>query len=360
MADLDLSLWLTPPPRRFGFGLLPARALPRTVQVELLDEDDNPVAEPVDVDVPEPVRMEVPSGGAGFEWKEARPPLSLPLDSGVAGAAKVRARAGSRILGFAPLTTASVKPGPPADRRVFNAGGAWKLLLVSERFADANSFFAAAGQLHDFIMGMAPFSEDGVGDRLQTEALFWPSGPKGLFNVKFDGRLAFGDNERVMKFVRKSGSQGRLVFVVINSNVRGGAGGTREAPAWATITSEATERWEAVALHELGHAFGLADEYSHSSQKTPEPGVLEPNVSRSRKASETAWAALCTPGVADDPTCNSVGQPVVPAGTIGTFEGARYEPRGRFRPTANCLMRETNQPFCPVCQAAIRRVLAEA
>jgi hypothetical protein len=46
------------------------------------------------------------------------------------------------------------------------------------------------------------------------------------------------------------------------------------------------------------------------------------------------------------------------AGVVGAFEGANYEPRGYFRPQADCIMftRDT-VPFCAVCRRAIDRIL---
>ena len=42
-------------------------------------------------------------------------------------------------------------------------------------------------------------------------------------------------------------------------------------------------------------------------------------------------------------------EPPAPA----TFEGARYKPQGLFRPTFRCMMRNTQDPFCPVCSQHI-------
>lgn len=333
---------------------------PQHVQIELLDAEQNPVAAPVDVPLPEPLLMEIPSGRAGFEWIETDQPLSLALE-GVPEAAMFRASSGGLVLAEMALENAIAgMPGPPAARRTFNAAGGWKLLLVSEQFADAQSFFAACAQLNQHIVGNAPFSDQNVASRFQIEALFWPSGASGLFNTRTQGRLVFGDHDLVRRFVQASGSTGRMTMVLVNSAVRGGAGGTRERPAWVTITSEVGEDWEAVALHELGHSFGLADEYDDAAQPTPEPNPLEPNVTKQKNAANAPWAALRTPGLSHNPTHNSLGQPAVNPGIIGTFEGARYKRTRRYRPTAECLMRTTDKSFCPVCQAQIRRILAAA
>ena len=357
MAGVELSLWLDPDASQPDTPSLAAAAPSDTIAIELLDSARRPLGPPVETRRPEPHLVEIPSGESGFDWTAARAPLSLPLDDVPQEAAFVRATAAGAALDLPLAAAAAASPGPPADRRVFNPAGDWTLLLVSELFASADAFFAACGQLHDFILGQPPFNAPAVAAHFRIEALFWPSGGQGLFNTRANGRLVFGDNKLVGRFVKKSGATGRLVVVLVNMAVRGGAGGTKERPAWVTITSAPTERWEAVALHEIGHSFGLADEYDDAAQVTPEPSPLEPNVTKSRRGGDAPWAAACTPNLAHDPTVNSAGQPAVPAGTIGTFEGARYRKQGRYRPTANCLMRATNQSFCPVCQQVIRKVL---
>ena len=46
------------------------------------------------------------------------------------------------------------------------------------------------------------------------------------------------------------------------------------------------------------------------------------------------------------------------SGRVGAFEGAAYEPRGLYRPEADCIM-FTRDPagFCRVCQRAITRIM---
>ena len=46
------------------------------------------------------------------------------------------------------------------------------------------------------------------------------------------------------------------------------------------------------------------------------------------------------------------------AGKVGAFEGANYEPRGAFRPQADCIMfTRDNVAFCAVCRRAINQIL---
>ncbi len=348
VARHHLSLWFEDSPRDE----------PSDLALHFIDADGKKTGAPIEAARPEGVHLEVPGGAAGFDWRKVAPPVSLMVEDLADQAAHVHAFAGEDLLAAMPLAAAALtEPGPPVARRSYNAGGRWKLLVVSEGFADQASFFAATDRLNAFILASPPFDDAAVKPNFAMEALFWPSGPAGLFNTKVDGRLVFGDNGRVKAFVKKSGAVGKLTVVLVNKPVRGGAGGSADRPAWVTITSEPTERWEAVALHELGHSFGLADEYDNASQTTPEPSPLEPNVSKERDAARTQWAALCTPGHPAAPTCPAGIVPPAPLGVVGTFEGARYHPTGRYRPTAECLMQRTDRPFCPVCQAHIKAVI---
>jgi hypothetical protein len=326
--------------------------------LEFLDEGGRKVGGSLRPLVPAPYRVEVPNGDAGFDWHRPDPHLSLPAKAVPEAAVTLRARAGGALFAEMPLAAASApKPSKPAARQVFNAAGKWTLLLVSEHFADKDRFFAFAAQLDAFIRGRGPFSRKAVGDALRVEALFWPSPPGGLFKTKEEGRLVYGDADLVNRYIAKSKAKGRLTVVLVDLPRRGGAGGGQGRPAWVTITSGANETWEAVALHELGHSFGLADEYTNADQPTPEPQPLEPNVSAESDPARAPWASLCTPGHPARPTCAAAVQPPAPLGVVGTFEGARYKDSGRYRPTAECLMQRTDRLFCPVCEAAIAKVL---
>ena len=45
-------------------------------------------------------------------------------------------------------------------------------------------------------------------------------------------------------------------------------------------------------------------------------------------------------------------------GEIGAFEGAGYQAKGLYRPAVDCIMFTRNPDhFCPVCAAAIERVI---
>ncbi|MBV8686394.1 MAG: hypothetical protein JOZ90_06605 [Alphaproteobacteria bacterium] len=361
MAERHLSIWLSGPGGPEALEAVEAPARPARLSIEFLDSRGRRVGRRASVAVPDPLPVEVPAERGRLDWARVTPPLSLAGREVADRAVSLRAFSDEAVFAEMPLEAAAAPaPAKPTARRVFNPRGKWTLLLVSEGFASADVFFAAAAGLDAFVRSQPPFVEAANSARFRIEALFWPSPKEGLFSTRVDGRLVFGDGELVKRFVKASGAKGRLIVVLVDKLVRGGAGGSKDRPAWVTTTSAPGEKWEAVALHELGHSFGLADEYADSSQTVPEPAKLEPNVTDQRSAAKAPWAALRTPGVPSDPTCDASVSPPSPLGVVGTFEGARYRSTGRYRPTAECLMQRTDRGFCPVCQAQIRKVLAKA
>lgn len=146
--------------------------------------------------------------------------------------------------------------------------------------------------------------------------------------------------------------------VVVNTTEYGGSGG--QVAVFSCDRAAAD-----VALHELGHTlFGLADEYSDPVSGAGGPS--EPNVTfKPDRASPTwgasdrarlKWRNRLTPGLPFPTLLNpggaNPGPTTGPAG-VGAFEGAKYEPRGIFRPSLDCKMRRVNADFCLVCQDVI-------
>ncbi|MGE0545876.1 MAG: M64 family metallopeptidase [Kofleriaceae bacterium] len=94
--------------------------------------------------------------------------------------------------------------------------------------------------------------------------------------------------------------------------------------------------------HELGHAlFGLADEYDYSSGgQTCRSG---PNLTRN--LAYIPWQDLIAPTT---PIPTTWGQNA--DDKVGAWEGGGYCSTGTWRPAANCLMKDSSYPMCPVCQ----------
>ena len=127
--------------------------------------------------------------------------------------------------------------------------------------------------------------------------------------------------------------------------------------------------WENIALHEMGHNFGLADEYHYwqgcasgetdrdmPPRQSPPPLTLPPR----RIETNLKWRHLLTPGVPvptmQNPDCSQCDdRPNVLSDddAVGLFEGAGYYHCGRYRPAYRCRMRTNGAPFCRVCVEAM-------
>ncbi|MCX5886736.1 MAG: M64 family metallo-endopeptidase [Proteobacteria bacterium] len=92
--------------------------------------------------------------------------------------------------------------------------------------------------------------------------------------------------------------------------------------------------------HEMGHKYGLSDEYTEFLGPYY---VIEDNwenVTTLTDPEQIPWKSLITPGKEIPSIPYSSG--------VGLFEGARYYTDGVYRPTQNCMMVGGNR-YCPVC-----------
>jgi IgA peptidase M64 len=178
-------------------------------------------------------------------------------------------------------------------------------------------------------------------------------------------RLLTVDVGTALSVARSAVPQSHLGMVLVNSPIYGGSGG-----AVATVSSHPAAM--EVALHEMGHtAFGLADEYEFWAGCAGEKGhdkyvggePAQANVTKDGSAATNKWKTLITPGTAMPTTANANcalcdPQPSpVGVGTVGAFEGAGYFHCGLYRGEFSCRMRALNNPYCAVCQLAIRNTI---
>ena len=356
MAEKRLSI---PVPEPLPSDAGPADAAADQLVIEFIDARGDSVAPSLTLDPPEAVFVEGRAAGSGLTWSPVIPPAALEADIPTE-ASGVRISRGGSVEEFALADVSEPSLRAPEARRSFPvAGRRWTLAVVAERFGNADSFFGHAASLHAFIAAQAPFSDSGVS--FGMEALFWSSDTAaGLFGATDDrvsNRVLQGDGERVRRFVRESGLDPQKILVIVNSGVRAGAGGRgRSIPSWTTVTGAPGERWEGIAIHELGHAFGLADEYD-TPVKISEPDPLEPNVSTESDPARTSWHGLATIATPPFPSALRGEEAGHSAEEVGTFQGARYRPDDRFRPSPTCRMRSTASSFCPVCRDHIRKEL---
>ncbi len=119
-------------------------------------------------------------------------------------------------------------------------------------------------------------------------------------------------------------------------------------------------------LHEMGHFFGLNEEYGGTGRTELEfaPGIKEPwsqNITflNSNKVSDLKWSQFVDPKV-PLPTPDSNWDWVDPQSKqYGAYQGgyAESEPLGRAHiPGLSCVM-DTDQYFCDICQNAIQDVM---
>lgn len=278
-------------------------------------------------------------------------------------------------------TTKIIDNGSPADR--FN------LLIMSEGYQNAElaQFEQHAQQIVDRLFNFSPIdelrcainvyrlnvesNESGADDPNNMNCAGTGATPATYFDATFcgDGRIRrlLTINAQTARLLANQEVPGwHQIIVLVHSNLRGGSGGS------VAVTSHGGADWREVAIHELGHSmFGLADEYpywagcaeaGHDNYAGAEPA--EPNVTADTNRTTVKWRDLilaATPvPTMSNPDCTQCDNraSTVLAGTVGTFEGARYFKCGVHRPEHNCMMRNTNQPFCAVCRRAIRQTLA--
>ena len=196
-------------------------------------------------------------------------------------------------------------------------------------------------------------------------------GPGTYVNTYFDAtfcnsglwRCLAGDPTLVHNELDAALPQWNFAVVLVNTTQHGGCAG-------GNICFTCIEPgWENVALHEMGHTFGLGDEYhywqgcgsgetGHDNAPTYEPS--NDNITTETNRADLKWRHLCTPGVPiptmENPNCTQCdNRPNIldDDDSIGLFEGAQYYHCGRFRPAYRCRMRTSGASFCRVCIEAI-------
>lgn len=131
-------------------------------------------------------------------------------------------------------------------------------------------------------------------------------------------------------------------LALANSSKYGGAGYT--GSSLATVAGHNGAAIE-IALHELGHSFGLlGDEYTYGGPSNYAGG-------------EPSRPNLSTHESADMATLMTKWHQWLGTSGVGTFEGGSYSDFGIYRPTNNSLMRNLGRPFDEVnTEQMIRRI----
>jgi hypothetical protein len=362
--------FVAPKSSRAAVGLAKPPAKRRTARqakakLQWETADGRATGKPIELRLPDTVVLEYPHSDGRIAWADqpVSPAFSdEPPDEAAALKLSVPGRAAVRIPRAA--LTAQLAALPTPQTETFGPSDAMLLVPVfSERFVDKNAFMAKVRELREWIIAQPPFDREPTRSRIALVAHFWPSDAnEGLFHTTDDrsqgGQLFYGDREAARTLLQRWAGNARVSLILINSSKRGGAGGQKGYSAWTSIAPAPGERWENVCLHEIGHGLGLADEYLQDPPPNQPPATLEPNVSRSAVPSQTPWGDFdnLLPDV-PAPSFTMAGENSAPADAIGTFEGARYR-RDFYRASRTCLMRDTRQSFCIVCQKHIETVLS--
>jgi hypothetical protein len=296
--------------------------------------------------------------------------------------------------------------GPPS-RKV-------DLLLISEGYtaAEMPKFHADVKRLVEALFREEPFRSR-RGD-FNVRALDLPSAESGVnrpnagvfrrtpvsaeYNIFDSERYVLTLDNRALRDAA-SAAPYEFIEILVNDRTYGG-GGIFNDQATTSVDSAFAEY---VFVHEFGHHFAaLADEY-YTSDVAYETGgdkvePWEPNVTALADPKRLKWRDLVTPGTplptpwekdafeqhareiqAERRAIRARNAPeeemealfrqqqafeskllagMKHSGRVGAFEGASYEPRGLYRPEADCIMFTRNEVgFCAVCRRAIERII---
>lgn len=155
------------------------------------------------------------------------------------------------------------------------------------------------------------------------------------------------------------------IIILANTDTYGGGGILNSY----TLTTAHHYLFLPVVVHEFGHSFaGLADEYYYDDQFSEQyyPGIepWEQNITTLADF-PAKWQSMLpegcecpTPAMDHKHLWDSIAAGADPASFVGVYEGAGYQSKGVYRGFPDCRM-QTNKAsiFCPVCQAAIRRLI---
>jgi hypothetical protein len=234
----------------------------------------------------------------------------------------------------------------------------------------SNVFFAKALASAEYLAKLPPYAP--YSNHLNAYAIFVPSAQSGsdhpnqgilvdtYFNSTYDSYgstplLTIPPNDRdsnpangrdkVDALIRQLLPEASIKILLVNDSLFGASASGPGSVAIASTSANLYDYRDTIA-HETGHTFaGLADEYEAPSTYTaPE----EPNVTRVTNRNTIKWKAWIAPS-----TPLPTPETDVYANVVGAFEGARYQPKGWFRPRLDCKMRNVRQPYCEICSEAI-------
>ncbi len=289
------------------------------------------------------------------------------------------------------------------------------LLLLGDGYTEAEmpKFVADAKRLTDRMFAVEPYksrrsdfnvralavptTESGIHNPRTGSARRTPLGTS--YNIFDSERYALTMDNRAWRDIA-SAAPYDAVEILINNRYYGGGGIFNDHATVAVDSGSA----DYIFVHEFGHHFaGLGDEY-YTSDVAYETGSAEkiepwePNVTALHNPATLKWKDLVQPGTplptpwdkaeyekhslevqTERRQLRATGAPEAEmdklflaqetfetkflssmtfSGKVGAFEGASYEPKGLYRPEADCIMFTRDKVgFCRVCRRAISRII---
>ncbi len=288
------------------------------------------------------------------------------------------------------------------------------LLLLGDGYTESElpKFHADVKRLVDTMFAVEPYKSRRAD--FNVRAIDLPTSDSGIHNPRtgthrrgrlgteyniFDSeRYALSLDNRAWRDLAAAAPYD-AVEILINNRYYGGGGIFNDHATVAVDSGSAAY----VFVHEFGHHFaGLGDEY-YTSEVAYETGGAEkvepwePNITALHDPARLKWKDLVDPGTplptpwdkeayetksaqiqAERRRIRAQGLPetemdtlfaaqreweakflssMTYSGKVGAFEGASYEPKGLFRPEADCIMFTRATSFCRVCRRAIARVI---
>jgi hypothetical protein len=319
----------------------------------------------------------------------------------------------SRFVNAAPPPAAAgrvwsiIDSGPPSQKV--------DLLVISEGYTQAElpKFHADAKRLLDALFAEEPFKSR-RGD-FNVRGLDLPSAVSGVnrpnagqfrrtpisaeYNIFDSERYVLTLDNRALRDAAAAAPY-EFVEILVNEQTYGG-GGIFNDQATSSVDSAFSAY---VFVHEFGHHFAaLADEYytsdvAYQTGAPPKIEPWEPNVTALRDPATLKWRDLVTTGTPlptpwDKETFEKHSREIQArrreirkrnapedemdalfraqmaweqkflsgmkyAKAVGAFEGASYEPKGLYRPEADCIMFTRNPVgFCRVCRRALSTII---
>jgi len=145
------------------------------------------------------------------------------------------------------------------------------------------------------------------------------------------------------------------IYILVNTEKYGGGGIYNHY----SISAADNLQSRAVVIHEFGHAFGgLADEYFNSAVAYSDYFPLDvepwnPNLT-TLVDFPSKWKHLIAESV-PVPT----PQEEAYKDKVGVYEGGGYVAKGVYRPMIDCRMHTNHAAFCPVCSAALEKMMTQ-